>query len=253
MPRPKAKAPSLRYHLSGQSVTTIDGKDYYLGKHDSPESLARYAVLVRIYQEHELSLPHDFQLSMLDAQIAPLLGLVAASHQERQPNLVRHLTAAYLHHATRAYANSKSELHRAKQVCGELDRSYGNVGAEEFGPRMLKQLREKWVDSGKARKYVNSLVQSVWRIWRFGVSEELVSESTLARLKSLEPLREGQTTARENEPRKPVAIEVVRRTVAELSPVLRDMVRVHVATGMRPSELCSMRPCDIDRSGETWV
>jgi integrase len=253
MPRPKAKAPSLRYHLSGQSVTTIDGKDYYLGKHDSPESLARYAVLVRIYQEHELSLPHDFQLSMLDAQIAPLLGLVAASHQERQPNLVRHLTAAYLHHATKAYANSKSELHRAKQVCGELDRSFGNVVAEDFGPRMLKTLRESWVDSGKARKYVNSLVQSVWRIWRFGVSEELVSESTLARLKSLEPLREGQTTAKENEPRKPVAIEVVRRTVAKLSPVLRDMVRVHVATGMRPSELCSMRPCDIDRSAETWV
>jgi integrase len=190
---------------------------------------------------------------MLDAQIAPLLGLVAASHQERQPNLVRHLTAAYLHHATKAYANSKSELHRAKQVCGELDRSFGNVVAEDFGPRMLKTLRESWVDSGKARKYVNSLVQSVWRIWRFGVSEELVSESTLARLKSLEPLREGQTTAKENEPRKPVAIEVVRRTVAKLSPVLRDMVRVHVATGMRPSELCSMRPCDIDRSAETWV
>lgn len=30
MARPKAKASSLRYHLSGQSVVTIDGKDYYL-------------------------------------------------------------------------------------------------------------------------------------------------------------------------------------------------------------------------------
>lgn len=46
MPRPKAKAPARRFHVSGQSVCTIAGKDYYLGKHDSPESLARYAVLI---------------------------------------------------------------------------------------------------------------------------------------------------------------------------------------------------------------
>jgi hypothetical protein len=59
MARPKAKAPSLRYHISGQSVTTIDGRDFYLGKHDSPEAFARYAVLIRIYQEHGLCLPDD--------------------------------------------------------------------------------------------------------------------------------------------------------------------------------------------------
>lgn len=29
--------------------------------------------------------------------------------------------------------------------------------------------------------------------------------------------------------------------------------RVHLATGMRPSELCRIRPCDIDRTGEVWV
>ncbi len=60
MARPKAKAPSLRYHLSGQSVVTIDGRDYYLGKHDSPESLARYAVLIAAYQAGGLTLPDDF-------------------------------------------------------------------------------------------------------------------------------------------------------------------------------------------------
>ncbi len=39
MVRPKSKAPALRYHLSGQSVVTIDGRDVYLGKHDSPEAI----------------------------------------------------------------------------------------------------------------------------------------------------------------------------------------------------------------------
>ncbi|MEO8268519.1 MAG: hypothetical protein ABI557_02295 [Aureliella sp.] len=39
MVRPKAKAPTRRYHISGQSVTTIGGKDYYLGKHDRSDFL----------------------------------------------------------------------------------------------------------------------------------------------------------------------------------------------------------------------
>ena len=32
------------------------------------------------------------------------------------------------------------------------------------------------------------------------------------------------------------------------------MVRIQVATGMRPSEVCKMRPCDIDLSREdAWI
>jgi hypothetical protein len=33
MPRPKLKAPAPRFQLSRQSVVTIDGRDFYLGKH----------------------------------------------------------------------------------------------------------------------------------------------------------------------------------------------------------------------------
>ncbi len=47
MARPKSKAPARRYHLSGQSIVTIGGRDFYLGLHDSPESIARYAVLMK--------------------------------------------------------------------------------------------------------------------------------------------------------------------------------------------------------------
>ena len=56
MARPKAKAPARCYHISGQSVVTIAGRDFYLGPHDSPESIARYAVLIGIYQRNWLTL-----------------------------------------------------------------------------------------------------------------------------------------------------------------------------------------------------
>jgi integrase len=45
---------------------------------------------------------------------------------------------------------------------------------------------------------------------------------------------------------------IVQQTVASLPEIVADMVRVQRLTGCRPSELCAMRPSDIDRSGEVW-
>ena len=81
----------------------------------------------------------------------------------------------------------------------------------------------------------------------------MIEESTWNRLTSVKPLREGQTEAPESNARKPVSLAVVRATVLELSPQLKAMVRIHVATGMRPSELCTIRPCDIDKTGDEWL
>ena len=41
--------PAYRFHVSGQAVVTLAGKDFYLGPHDSPESRARYFELVQEY------------------------------------------------------------------------------------------------------------------------------------------------------------------------------------------------------------
>ncbi len=96
MARPKAKAPSRRYHLSGQSVVTIDGKDYDLGIHDSPESMARYAVLISVYQANGLGFPMDFDPAQLDGQVSVLLSQQASCPQQSsEPLTVRHITACY--------------------------------------------------------------------------------------------------------------------------------------------------------------
>ena len=49
MPRPRSSMPAYRFHVSGQAVVTLAGKDFYLGPHDSPESRARYFELVQEY------------------------------------------------------------------------------------------------------------------------------------------------------------------------------------------------------------
>jgi hypothetical protein len=45
----------------------------------------------------------------------------------------------------------------------------------------------------------------------------------------------------------PVSDSDIEATVAELADIVADMVRIHRLIGCRPSELCNMRPMDIDR------
>lgn len=257
MARPKAKAPSRRYHISGQSVVTIAGRDIYLGLHDSPESIARYAVLIDLYQRNNLRLPDDFEPGQLDIQAAKLIGQqspqAVASDQSAAPILVRHITASYRDHAQTRYRENPAELARIDRLCDQIDQHDGDVQGEEYGPLRLQRQRQRWVDEGLSRCYVNRLVNIVKRIWRYAVSQELVNASTWERLRSVEALREGETNAPETEPTAPVDLEIVRATARHLSPVIRAMIRVQVATGMRPSEVCKMRPCDIDRTKDIWV
>ncbi len=96
------------------------------------------------------------------------------------------------------------------------------------------------------------MIQEIRRVFKWGIAEELVKAETLVSLKAVEPLLGGEA-AFENEERRPVDIEVVRKTAQFLSPVVRAMLRVQIKTGMRPSEICRMRPCDIDRSGPVWL
>lgn len=253
MPRSKAAVPSLRYHVSGQSIVQIDGATFYLGKHGSPESFARYAVLVREYQANGQTLPDGFTSQTLKSLTTGFEIPKAPMRLSDAPILVKHITASYRDHANKVYAGSTAERHRINQVCRDIEQADGGMVASEYGPKALSRQRQRWVDSGKSRTYCNRLTCYAVRMFKWAVAEELVSEAVLVRLSALEPLRFGQTEAPEREKRQPVPLALVRRTVPELSPILRDMVRVQVATGMRPTELCTMRPCDIDRSGPEWI
>ncbi len=256
MARPKSVLPQMRVHLSGQGFVRIDDRNFYLGKHGSPESLARYAVLIAEYQANQLMLPKDFDVRAIDERAGLLLASsveLPAEHLENMPILVKHLTTSYRKFAKQRYANSEAELPRILSVCGELEREDGSLLAVEYGPKALKRQRQRWVDSGKSRLYCNRLTNLVIRMYKWASSEELVDESAWNWLKSLEPLKVGHTDAPESEPIRPVAIADVVKTIPQLPPVIRAMVRVQVATGMRPSELCGMRPAEIDRSGPVWM
>ena len=66
-------------------------------------------------------------------------------------------------------------------------------------------------------------------------------------------LGKWNTKAREAKPVPPVVDEVVDATLPHLPEVVADMVRFPRLTGCRPAEVCLVRPCDLDTSGDVWV
>ena len=60
--------------------------------------------------------------------------------------------------------------HDMGEICGELP-------ANEFGPKMLKTVRQIWIDRGRCRNYINQNTGRVRRIFKWAVAEELANTS----------------------------------------------------------------------------
>ncbi len=91
------------------------------------------------------------------------------------------------------------------------------------------------------------------RAFRWAVSEELCPPAVLQGLLSVTGLRRGRSQARETQPIAPVDERTVAATLPYLPPVVRDMVELQRLVGCRPGELCSLRPCEVKRSGQVWI
>ena len=239
MPRKPGHVPAYSHHRSsGQAIVRISGRDHYLGPHDSPESREKYDRLIAEW------LSNGRQPIITSAPLEESL-------------LVNELLLKFVDHAERYYlvdgAPSK-EVVNLKLAIRPVKELYGSVPATDFGPHALKAVRQHMVDVQKlCRKEINKRVGRIKRVFRWGVSEELIPPFVFEGLRTVEGLKTGRTTARESPPVRPVNDQVVEATLPFLSPQVAAMVQLQRITGMRPAEVTIMRPGDIDRSGDLWV
>jgi hypothetical protein len=117
----------------------------------------------------------------------------------------------------------------------------------------LRALQGAMVRADLCRNVVNQRVTCVKRLLRWAVAQEMVQADVIAALASVEPLRRGQSGARETSPVRPVPHEHVDAVLPYLPPTLAAMVQVQRLTGMWSGELCVMRGCDINASGVVWA
>jgi len=228
--------PAYKLHKpSGRARVILRGRQIYLGRYGSPESREKYG---RLIAEHAAR------------------GAASASTPTRENLLVVELAAAYWQFAEGYYRKDgkpTDHLFCVRRALSLLRQLYGTTPAVAFGPLALRAIQGSLIDTGRARVYINTLCGVIKRTFKWGVSQELVPETTYRALATLPGLKRGRTAAREPAAIGPVPDEVIEATLPHLPPVMTDMVRFQRLTGCRPGEVCKLRPCDLDRSGEVWA
>ena len=205
---PKNHLPKYRKHrASGQAIVTLNGRDFYLGPHNTTASKREYDRLIAEWLSNARQ-----PLGVNDAEIT-----------------VVELCARYLLHAKEYYQKNgrcTGVVPGIKCALRYVLEWYGRAPAREFGPLALKALRERMIEQGHTRRYINDHVDRIKRVFGWGVSEELVPARVYEALKTVKGLRKGRTEARETEPVRPVDNALVEATLEALTSVVADMVRL---------------------------
>ena len=195
---PTFRTPSYRHHKpSGLAVVTLNGRDIYLGRYGSPESRAEFDRLLAEWLSNGRRLP------------APVSG---------SDLTINELALAYLRHADSYYVkNGKPTVEpgNMRLAIRPLRKLYGDTLAREFGPVALKVVRQEMVKAGNCRSEINRRISRILRVFKWGVSEELVPPSVHQALQTVPGLRRGRSDVRESEPVKPVPdafVDVIKPT-----------------------------------------
>lgn len=242
MSRPRSSVPRYLHHkATGRAFVFVRGendarKPVYLGPYGSSESKRAYARIVAGCQAGQTP------------QAAAVVGT--------EPTIAD-LVIEFMKHAAKHYrrpdGTTTNELVEYRCSFRPLADLYSDTPARQFGPRALKAVRAKMVESGLARKVVNARVSRIRRMFKWAVSDELVGEEVAAALLSVAGLQKGRSDAPECEPVEPVADVDVEATIPHLTVVVAAMVRFQRLTACRPQDVCNIRGDETDRSGDVWV
>ncbi len=245
------QAPSLRRHKSsGLAVVTLSGRDHYLGpwpegqKQPPPDVVRQYDRLVAGWLASGRQGPPDTREAGRPDE--PPHGGVTVG------GLILRFWAHAERHYRRADGSPTSEPDNYRLSLRPLRKLYESLPADEFSPQKLKAVRQVMIDVGLNRLVINQRVGRIVRVFKWAVAEELVPVTVYQALKAVPGLQRGRTEAPEPEPVLPVPDDQVQVVLPHLLPEVAAMVRLQRLTGMRPGEVCQLRPCDLDRSAAVW-
>jgi integrase len=173
---------------------------------------------------------------------------------------VSRLADHYLDFARTIYRKAGQETSHVLTIeyaLGTLSRLYGDNPADSLSNPQLAKLRDAMIHdaNGKARsiKTVNGRLHAIQQAYKWGREKGHVSAATLADVLAVSRLRRGRSAAKDPQLVQPIAQDIVDTTLVHCPPTLTAMIRLNWLTGMRPGEVCIIRPCDIETGGMAWL
>jgi hypothetical protein len=233
-----AGVPAMRRDQRGYARVRIQHHDVYLGKWGTPEARQRYDETIAAWLANGRRWPLPEVLSTV-ADLGDLYYDHAhATHRKRDK------PTPMVHSINTAFAL----LYRAGLAQGPL---------EEFGPLDLERF-QAWLAGHPSRRWargtINRYVSLIVAAFRWGVAKQLVAPEQWQALTALPALRKGRRVRaedgsvfapRESAPVRAVSAKLVDATLPHLPDTVRAMVQVQRLTGMRPLEVCGLRPMDL--------
>lgn len=236
------RIPKLCHHKGQQrGYVTVGGRESYFEGHWPREQVRPPHAILAQYEAFRQRYVESVPAERPKLVKCPSVGEVWEQYWI-------HATAYYQKHG-----RPTSEVPCIKMAGRVLAEKFGESDAARFGVNELDEVRAEYVRLGWSRKTCNESVNRVRRMFKWAALRKLVPVSVLHELQLLPPLKAGRTTARETPPVKPVAWELVERTLPHLHTILRAMVQVHYLLGCRSQDVCPMRLGELDRSGPVWL
>ena len=201
---PKQKKPAYLLHkATGQARCRVNHKDHYLGRYGSPESREKYDELVAEW-------------------------FARNGDTSRHDLTIDDLALLFMRFAVTYYRRTNGEPTGAAQnVCEALRpllRLFGETRIREFGPIKLKTVREEMVKAGHCRTSVNSRINRIRRVFKWGVENEYVPAPIFQALTAVAGLKRGRSDAVESIPVQPVREAVVNATIRSAKVQLCDLL-----------------------------
>ena len=154
---PRSGALVSQAQTSGQAVVTLSGKGFYLGPWQSKASRVEYDRLIGEWLAAGRSLPvAETELTIAEMALRYRQCVKGYYVKDGQPT---------------------GSLDRVRVALRVLRESHGHTLAKDFGPRALRAVQHTPVRSGRSRRYCNYLAETVKRVFRWAVSQEMLSES----------------------------------------------------------------------------
>lgn len=226
---------------SGLGVVYFGGHPIYTGPWGSEEGVAKYHRLIGEWNARgRKGIPGRKEKSSIPT-IAALVrrydGEVASRFMKR--------------------GQSTSYGRGIRRALKRLTTLYGSLPADQFGLDEYLTVRGLWAAMTEdgvplfSKQTISVYSRSIVKMFAWGVSRKLVPWSDWMGqgvLKEVQP-RSG----RKNRKITPAPVDAVTAILGEVRPVIAAMIRLQLATAMRPCEVCAMRPVDLDRSSKVWV
>jgi integrase len=138
------------------------------------------------------------------------------------------------------------------------DWSITAFGPDDLGDVQQALLKHEYIHGNKKKRYtrrgINDTVKWIRKIWRWGLGRQFVKPEQVQGLEEIQALRMGDTNAPDNHKRSRVTKDELFKVVEVVNSVVGDMLKLIWYTGMRPYEVCEMRPYDIVcEDPECWL